>query len=745
MLREAIRLRGVVQGVGMRPFVFALAERFKLAGFVRNDAAGVTIEVEGNGLDDFAAALTAEAPPLARIERLERSALSPRGGHGFAIEASSAGLALTGIPADAATCEACLDELFDPASRFHRYPFITCTHCGPRYTLTSRVPYDRASTSMAAFTLCPACARDYRDPRNRRFHAETIACPACGPQLSHSVADIAAALRGGRIVALKGIGGFHLMCDATSEAAVAELRRRKLREAKPFAVMVANAASLDLFARPEAAHRAALDSPARPIVLMKARPGALAPSVAPRLGHVGVILPYAPVHHLVFHALAGMPAGRAWRASPLPLALVATSANPGGEPLVVDDDDAHRRLGGIADLIVTHDRPIVVRADDSVMAVIDGAPAFVRRARGFVPDPIDLGRDGPCVLGVGAHLKTTVTLTRGREAFVSQHVGDLDRAEAFRFYRETVAHLMTVLDVVPETIACDLHPDYCSTRFAEEFGRPMVRVQHHAAHIAAIAAEHGCRGPLLGVALDGHGFGDGGPDGNWGGELMMVEGAAWRRLGHLRPLALPGGDRAAREPWRMALAALHATGRLDSASARFPQFPLAGALATRVALSPTTTSLGRLFDAAAGLLGVRLLQDFEAQAAMELEALVETPRVLAGGFAIDNGVLDVSPLLAALAAPGIDRRAGAELFHGTLIEALATWIAAAAAQHGHRDVALAGGCLMNRVLADGLAGALRARGLSPLLARKVPCNDGGLSLGQVAMAAAMAVATAGGD
>jgi hydrogenase maturation protein HypF len=738
--REAILLRGVVQGVGMRPFVFALAERFKLAGFVRNDASGVTIEVEGRSLDAFATALRTEAPPLARIDRLERTPLKPRGGRGFAIEPSVGGLALTGIPADAATCKACLDELFDPSSRFHLYPFITCTHCGPRYTVTHRVPYDRANTSMAGFSLCPACARDYHDPRDRRFHAETIACPACGPRLSHRIADIAMALKAGRIVALKGIGGFHLMCDATNEAAVAELRRRKLRDAKPFAAMVANAASLDLFAEPEVVHRTLLASPARPIVLMPSKSGTLAPSVAPNLDHVGLVLPYAPVHHLIFHALAGMPADRRWRAAPQPFALIATSANPGGEPLVVDDDDA-RRLGGIADIIVTHDRPIAVRADDSVMAVIDGAPAFIRRARGDVPDPVDLGRDGPCILGVGAQLKATVTLTRGREAFVSQHVGDLDTADTLRFYRETIAHLMTVLDVTPDVVACDLHPDYRSTRFAEEFGRPVVRVQHHAAHIAAIGAENGCRGPLLGVALDGHGFGDGGPGGNWGGELMVVEAGSWRRLGHLRPLALPGGDRAAREPWRMALAALYATGRLDSAALRFPQFPLAGALASRVALSPTTTSLGRLFDAAAGLLGVRLVQDYEGQAAMELEALVGAPRALDGGFALKDGVLDFTPLLAALTGP-LDRHDGAELFHGTLIDGLVAWIADAAALHGRSEIALGGGCLMNRVLADGLAAALRARGLTPLMARKVPCNDGGLSLGQVAIASQGAMASA---
>lgn len=789
--REAIRLRGRVQGVGMRPFVFGLAERLGLAGFVRNDGEGVAIEVEGGAIEDFAAALVAEAPPLARIDRVERRPLPPRGDSGFVIAAShECGAAATAIPADAATCESCLDDLFNPASRFYLYPFVTCTQCGPRFTITRAVPYDRPNTAMAGFALCPECARAYVDPRDRRFHAEPLACPVCGPKLRlypdqpegasepscagrappdrlaararargrstrqlegkganevistepssaglrDPVAAIGAALRAGKIVAVKGIGGFHLMCDAANEDSVASLRRRKGRESKPFAVMVANPASLDRVAMPEAAERALIASPSRPIVLMRLRPGALAASVAPSLTRGGFLLPYAPLHHLIFHDLAGRPQGRDWRDQAQPVALIATSANPGGEPLVVEDEEARLRLAGIADLIVTHDRPILIRADDSVMGIAAGGPVFLRRGRGFVPDPIDLGGDGPCVLGVGAHLKATVTLTRGREAFVSQHIGDLDTAETLRFYRETIAHLTRVLDVSPEIVACDRHADYASTRYAESLDRPLVRVQHHAAHLAAIAAEHRQTGPVLGVALDGHGLGDDG--GNWGGELMIVEGASWRRIGHLRPLALPGGDRAAREPWRMGVAALDAIGQAESAAARFADIPLAAALAGRVGLAPTTTSLGRLFDAAAALLGLRTHQGHEGQAAMELEALVAEPRPLGGGFALVSDVLDFTPLLAALAAPGIDRRAGAELFHGTLVAGLAAWIGAAATRLGMERVALGGGCLMNRVLAEGLAVALERQGIRPLLARQAPCNDGGLSLGQAAMARA---------
>ncbi|MGZ8309612.1 MAG: Sua5/YciO/YrdC/YwlC family protein, partial [Rhodoplanes sp.] len=400
-VRLRLRVRGAVQGVGFRPFAYGLATRLELSGFVRNGPDGVTLEVEGMRAGEFLDRLRGAPPPLARIDAVEVERLAPLGDAGFAITASEGGPARTRIVPDTAVCEACLDDLFDPASRFYRYPFVTCTHCGPRFTLTRKLPYDRPQTSMASFAMCAACARDYHDPTNRRFHAEPIGCPVCGPRLSHAIEVIVDALRAGQIVALKGIGGFHLMCDAGNERAVAELRRRKAREAKPFAVMVANLASLDRIAAPTAAERRLLAQPARPIVLMQDR-GVLAPSIAPGLTRIGIVLPYAPLHHLIFHVAAGSPADPAARPAANDLVLVATSANPGGEPLVVGDDEAHERLAGIADLIVTHDRAIVTRADDSVMAVVDGAPAFLRRARGFVPEPIDLGGDGPNVLAVGA-------------------------------------------------------------------------------------------------------------------------------------------------------------------------------------------------------------------------------------------------------------------------------------------------------------------------------------------------------
>ncbi len=734
--RLRLRLRGAVQGVGFRPFAQRIAARYGLAGFVQNDAAGVLVEIEGARCDAFLTALREEAPPLACIDLVEVERIDARGEEeAFSIVESAGGKATTRIPADVATCPDCLDELFDPSSRFHLYPFITCTQCGPRFTIAGAPPYDRARTSMAAFPLCAACDADYRDPRSRRFHAETIACPACGPRLDHDVAAIVMALRQGAIVALKGIGGYHLMCDARNESAVASLRRRKKRDAKPFAVMAANLASVARFAAPTEQEQALLAHRAAPIVLFKST-GALAPSVAPGLDRVGVLLPYAPPHHLLFHAAAGFPSSCDWRTAAQDFVLVATSANPGAEPLVVDDADAGRRLAGIADLIVGHDRAIVARADDSVMRVIDGAPAFLRRARGFVLEPVDLGTDGPCVVAVGGRLKSTVTVTRGREAFTSAHIGDLDGVETIRFFEESLRRLVSILDVEPEIAICDLHPDFFSTRFAQETKLPLLRAQHHAAHIGAIAAERGVEGPVLGVALDGDGRGDDG--GAWGGELMLLDGARWTRLGHLAPLPFPGGDRAAREPWRMGVAALAAIGRLDLARGLFPDAPLAERLAERLrhGAGPTTSSMGRLFDAAAALAGVCLEQSYEGQAAMALEALVRAPRRMAGSYRLEEGVLDFSPLLAFLAKERPGPREAAEYFHGALIEGCAAWIEREARARSLARVALGGGCMMNLVLAEGLSGALRARGLLPMLARAVPCNDGGLSLGQAAIARA---------
>lgn len=736
-MAEALRIRvkGVVQGVGFRPFVWRLAHELKLNGWVKNDAAGVEIHAEGeaSALTALARRVRADAPPLARVDTVTTRSIASAAHAGFAIVASTGGRVGTAIGHDTAPCTACLAELFDPANRRYRHPFITCTHCGPRYTVTRRLPYDRPQTSLAPFPFCPDCQREYSDPADRRFHAETTCCPNCGPRLQlldaagqplegDPIARTLALLQAGRIVAIKGLGGFHLACDARNAATVVALRERKQREEKPFAVMLGAVSQALTFAQLTDACIALLESPERPIVLLPKQPetDALLQGSAPGLAEIGLMLPATPIQCLLFH---GAP----------DLALVMTSANPHGEPLVVDNYEALQRLSGIADAFLLHDRDIVVRCDDSVRR----GTGFVRRARGYVPRAIKLPHDVPQVLAVGGWFKNTVCVTRGSEAFVSQHIGDLDNAAACGFFEESVSHLLHILDVVPDCVAHDLHPDFHSTRFAAAFaaehGIPAIGVQHHHAHIASICAEHGVMEPVLGLALDGVGLGADGTA--WGGELLRVEGATFERLGHLRPLALPGGDVAARESWRMAAAALHALGRGAEIARRFHDeaaAPLVATMLERGINSPQTSSAGRLFDAAAGLLGVRRRASFEAQAAMLLEGLAVRHGPSAAcpdGWRIQDGILDLLPMLAHLEDCD-DAAAGAAWFHATLAAALVDWVAESAGRTGIRRVAAAGGCLLNRLLSSALRAGLAARGLELLEARTLPPNDGGLALGQ---------------
>ncbi|WP_234083925.1 carbamoyltransferase HypF [Azonexus sp. R2A61] len=810
-----LRVRGLVQGVGFRPYVWRLAGELGLAGWVRNDGGGVTIAVDGPNTPEFLRRLPLEKPPLARIDSIERQPCAVDAAS-FDILDSVDGDIATTIGPDAAICPDCIAELCDPADRRWRHPFITCTHCGPRFTVSAGIPYDRARTSLAAFPLCPDCAGEYASPADRRFHAETTCCPACGPTLrlldengrelavdrgqrqkiagdgTDPIAATLALLQAGRIVAIKGLGGFHLACDARNAAAVARLRQRKQREAKPFAVMGLNAASFAGLAQLGAAEQALLDTPAAPIVLCRKGDTEL-PGVAPGLAWLGTMRPATPLHLLLWHEAAGRPVGTAWLADAQPLLLVMTSANPHGEPLVADDADARQRLSGIADAFLTHDRAIVVRCDDSVLrpggrstawpageagavvrqpdpageaavdpaqrrkmgnqtaapaaaaaAAVDAAdgPCFIRRARGYVPLPIPLAKGGPTVLALGGYLKNTVCVLRGREAFLSQHVGGLDNAAAIRFQEETVAHLLAILDVRPDLIAHDRHPDFPSTqlalRLAAEWQVPALAVGHHHAHLAAICAEHALKTPLIGLALDGVGLGD--DDGAWGGELLRLDGAACVRLGHLQELPLPGGDRAAREPWRMAIAALHAAGeghRIGGWLARTWPAREAGPLLTLLARRlrcPPTSSLGRWFDAAAGVLGVCDVAAYEGDAAMRLEslALAHGPVApLAGGWRLsgDGTQLELTPLIAALLDVD-DAAAGAALFHATLADGLAKWLKLAVDRSDVREIAVAGGCAMNAVLMAALRDALAGAGLTLREARQAPPNDGGLALGQ---------------
>lgn len=754
MIQRRLHVSGIVQGVGFRPFVWHLARDLGLDGWVRNDASGVECLLQGSEetLARFAQRLKTDAPPLADVRSITARDEPPGPPlAGFTILASGAGQAATMIGVDTGTCPDCLVELFDPRDRRSRYPFINCTHCGPRYTLTRALPYDRAQTSMAGFPLCPQCAAEYRNPANRRFHAEPTACPICGPQVwietgtgrqlvDDPIADCLARLLAGEIVAIKGLGGFHLACDARNRTAVAHLRERKNRDAKPFALMAANLASVAAWVEADPVEAAQIDVPERPIVLLRKRAGAdtALPGIAPGLAWLGVMHPYTPIHWLLFHEAAGRPAGAAWTAEAQALILVMTSANPGGEPLVTDNAEARQRLSGIADAFLMHDRDIVVRCDDSVVRYENHQVQFIRRARGYTPRAIRLAQPGPPVLALGGYFKNTACVTRGDEAFLSQHIGGLDNPATCAMLREVCDHLLNILQVKPEYIAHDLHPDFYSTRLALELASawqiPAIAVQHHHAHIAAVLAEYRLDGPVLGLALDGVGLGSDGKA--WGGELLWVDGARCERLGHLHPLRLPGADRAAREPWRMAASALFALGRGDEIASRFATQAAARHLTGLLDSGlncPETTSLGRVFDAAAGLLGLCPVMSFEGQAAMQLEGLAEEagPRpAWPDSYRIGpGGQLDLLPLLARL-ADETDARIGAARFHASLAVALADWTGTHAAAHNSNRIVLGGGCFLNRVLTDNLRHALIQRGLKVYEARQAPPNDGGLALGQ---------------
>ena len=772
MSGRQFRIRGLVQGVGFRPYVWRLANELGLSGWVRNDGTGVIAAVNGKNWPKFKTRLPLEAPRLARIDGIEDEAVDVSG-EGFVILDSESGEVKTAIGPDAAICPECVAEICDPASRRWRYAFTTCTHCGPRYTVSHRIPYDRAQTSLAAFPLCAPCSDEYLAPADRRFHAETTCCPHCGPQLrllsddgqplpGDPVAETLHLLRDGKIVAIKGLGGFHLACDARNATAVAELRERKQREEKPFAMMGLNAASLADFARIGQAELALLHSIAAPIVLCPKGDTDLK-GIAPGLAWLGAMLPATPLHLLLWHEAAGRPPGTDWLNEKSELLLVMTSANPQGEPLVIGNDEALERLNGVADTYLLHDRDIVIRCDDSVARATPAGPAFIRRARGYVPVPIALADDGPSVLALGGYLKNTICVMKGREAFLSQHIGGLDNVAAIGFLEETVGHLLAILDVRPDLIAHDLHPDFPSTHLAlglsEKFGIPAVAVGHHHAHIAAICAEHGVNEPIIGLVIDGVGLG---PDGGaWGGELLYLDGANCERLGHLSPLAMPGGDRAAKEPWRMAVSAMHGAGfgyRVGGWIKQYYPTRDPGPLLTMLARNlrcPPTTSLGRWFDAAAGLLGVRDLMHFEGQAAMELEGLAAQygpVEPLPGGYVLreDGAILDFSPMLSALMGCKDDAAHGAALFHATVAAGLAEWAIAAVNRKNRPEmksasIAIGGGCAMNAVLMSALRGHVAAAGFEVLEARLAPPNDGGLSLGQCWVARRLVSREASGE
>ncbi len=829
--RYEVGVRGVVQGVGFRPFVYRLALEEGLAGFIGNDTDGVTIEIEGPSasLESFLARLRSDAPPLSRIDSITVREAKPIGDTGFRIVASEVlGRVSTGIPADAATCPDCLRELLSPTDRRYRYPFLNCTNCGPRYTITRRIPYDRPQTSMARFKMCPACQAEYDDPANRRFHAQPNACWDCGPQLSLVTADglplldemaklpsapsIPRSLAGwvgerkdlsdenlarkdlfalkghdfsraanapelegalapeghfsedspdpveqtvnlllnGEILAIKGIGGFHLSVDATNEAAITRLRRRKHRYGKPLAVMVRDLEAGRAICDLTEAEEKLLTTPARPIVLVrKLDPSPIAPSVAPGIPWLGLFLPYAPLHHLLF-------------ADSRLQALVMTSANLSEEPIAIDNDEARARLGAIADAFLMHDREILQRCDDSVTAIVDGAPQIIRRARGFVPLGVPLPFEAPPLLAVGGHLKDVFALARGRFVYQSQHLGDLENLIGLNFFRESLDHLMRTFEIEPETVVHDLHPGYLSTEWAREWaserGLRLIAVQHHHAHIAACMAEHAIESETIGISLDGTGYGT---DGRiWGGEVLICRLDSFERFAHLDYVPMPGSEAAIREPWRMALGHLQAAGLdiespqlLDLLGAKRQEARVLRRMIERQLNTPLTSSCGRLFDAVAALVLQRTNVDYEAQAAIELEGLaVDEPyelvdasayemKFIAGNWPAREPIkISAAPMWHALIE---DLRANvpepriAARFHAAVAAAFIRAAVEARTATGIRQVALSGGCMHNRRLARLLRTGLEAEGFQVFQHRQVSPGDGGLSYGQIAVAAAI--------
>jgi hydrogenase maturation protein HypF len=760
--RRQYTIQGIVQGVGFRPFVYRLAHELRLTGWVRNTPAGVEIEIQGTEprLDAFDASLQNNMPPLAFITSYLRTDVPVSNNPSFTILPSGAGKPDIQIAPDSALCSDCLRELFDPTDRRYRYPFITCTNCGPRYSIITGIPYDRHNTTMAAFPLCPGCQREYRDPLDRRFHAQPIACHACGPQVSlltspgkkiaardEAITQAIKLLKSGAILAVKGIGGYHLAVDACNHDAVERLRERKKRDEKPFAVMAASIETARELALMNEMEERLMGSPEAPIIIVRKRPDTpLSALIAPRNGWLGLMLPYAPLHHLLMRDNFQ--------------ALVMTSGNISDEPVAFEDHDAMARLAGIADYFLLHDRPIHIRSDDSVMRVFQGRPLFYRRARGYAPRAVTLPFPVPPLLATGAELKSAVCLADGNRAVLSQHIGDLQNRSTFDSFSHTVTHLSDILAIKPELVASDLHPDYLSTRFAEDSGVPLTRVQHHHAHMASCMAENGLDGDVIGIIFDGTGYGTDGTV--WGGEFLAGGYHGYRRAGHFLPVPLPGGDAAVREPWRMAMAYLYqslgeAAFTIDHPVARIlpeKERALFAQMLRRRINSPLTSSCGRLFDAVAALLNVRHTVSYDGQGAIELESLAEMaegeekspPTSLYQGGSYPYKIvsnedtplqLDFSPMFPEILTDieaGIRTAVIADRFHQSVASAATEVCLHISEATGLDRVILSGGVFQNRLLSEMIYTPLTHKGLHVFTHRLVPPNDGGIALGQAAIA-----------
>jgi len=751
LFAKSIHISGIVQGVGFRPFVYGLALRFGLTGWVRNSSAGVDIEVEGTAtaLAEFADALEKELPPLAHIDSISVIDCAVGDHEGFEIIPSKP---ITGafqpISPDMTICPDCAREMLDPDDRRYRYPFINCTHCGPRFTIIKDIPYDRPLTTMAEFEMCAACAAEYGDPLDRRFHAQPIACPECGPHIwieppmdGDSIINARQLLADGHILAIKGVGGFHLACDGMSKTAVSTLRRRKLRVDKPFALMMADVATVKKHCHLNAAEEALLTSRERPIVILKRREeSGIATTVAPNQHTIGVMLPYTPLHLLLLE-----------RAPDFPDALVMTSGNLSDEPIATDNDDARERLATLADAFLMHNRDIHTRCDDSVMRIsTTNSPSPLRRSRGYAPFPVKLGWEMPPTLAVGGELKNTFCLANGRYAFLSPHIGDLQNYETLQSFEDGVAHFEQLFRVKPSLIAYDAHPNYLASRYAiarvEKEGITAVSIQHHHAHIAACMAEHGLDGtePVIGVAFDGTGYGD---DGNiWGGEFLLADYGGYKRPFYLNYFPMAGGDTAVREPWRLALACLHQTGIAWDDDLLPVQHAHRTATHDLTAIirhqlennvnTPQTSSMGRLFDAVSALIGVRQTVNYEAQAAIELEMLIDPTETGSYSFTIDDTAINPAPLFAEIVADlrrSVPARVMAARFHNGIARMVRD--ICVEMKETTKTVVLSGGVWQNMALFSRTVPLLQKAGFTVLWHEKVPANDGGLALGQAVIAA----------
>ena len=750
---KRLKVNGIVQGVGFRPFVFQLAQKYGLKGEVANTSAGVSIHVEGlaEHVTSFEADLAAKAPPLAYVVDISSQTGTVKHHPDFAIVKSQGESEMsTLISPDVSVCQDCLAELLDPDDRRYRYAFINCTNCGPRYTIIDDIPYDRPKTSMRYFKMCPACQAEYDDPTNRRFHAQPNACDDCGPHVGlfdnrkneigkkDPIAKAVELLNQGNILAIKGLGGYHLAADATNTDAVLRLRRRKVREEKPFAVMSADLATIGRYAAVNNEEEQLLASIRRPIVLLsKKTPNLISDQVAPRNNYFGVMLPYTPLHYLLLkHDFT---------------ALVMTSGNMSEEPIAIDNDDAFKRLAAIADYFLIHDRDIYLRSDDSIVRHIAGAERFIRRSRGFVPIPVFLKNEVLPILACGAELKNTICVTKQDKAFLSQHIGDLENIATYDFFKLTVDHLKRILGIHPEIMACDMHPDYLSTQFAQAQATiPNIQVQHHHAHIVSCMAEHKMEGAVIGLAFDGTGYGTDGA--LWGGEILITEAHDFTRAGHLAYIAMPGSAAAIKEPWRMAISYLQDAYGADFYSLDLPflrdleseRLTVISQMITKGINSPLTSSLGRLFDGVAAICGIRSRVDFEGQAAMELEMLAgkSTESLYDYEWEQDNTFqVPAAPIIRGVVADIQNRIPLSEIgakFHRTLICLFSDLCDVIRKESGLNRVVLSGGCFQNATLLSGMIRVLQDNQFDVFTHQQVPTNDGGIALGQAVVAAAVA-------